>query len=43
VARLREAGFDATLTGFAGVGHGVSADMERQIHAQLSALLSAQR
>jgi phospholipase/carboxylesterase len=40
VAQLKQAGFDATLTGFPGVGHSISPEMRSQIFARLSALLS---
>ncbi|HEX6241951.1 MAG TPA: dienelactone hydrolase family protein [Polyangiales bacterium] len=40
VARFRQAGFDATLTGFPGVGHAISPEMRSQLFARLATLLS---
>jgi phospholipase/carboxylesterase len=43
VTSLQQAGFDASLSGYAGVGHGVSDEMARDIHASLARLLGAAR
>lgn len=42
VSSFRDAGYDATLAGFEGVGHGVSGEMRSQIHAVLTELLQRQ-